>query len=873
MSQPTSCPPSHVLRRRLVAALLLAPGLAFVPVAPPTHARVEARLDASAVPPEVERRLYRYLEEYRAADDAPFSAASVASAVPLFRPGEDVPSYWEFQLRARDGSPRGFVLLATAEHDFPVPLAAADGEAPTTTLAARASARGESIRRFWLPMVGHPVAETTSGEVIVGAAGLPHKRTGYDASWIDEPAESFVGTDTREPKIATNLETSNWSSWAELVGGYATAYAIPHALLARSAESAWETEREIGELTEALSHGDVRHVPLLRERGDVWFAVTGEGKDDVEVTKVERGAGELALRIAVREPKTPGFARVAVAVQYDDGMSESFTYDVGPLPPASALASPMPTRAAGAAAWSAATTLCTGDTVFVRPGEEAYVRVFYPKEGYTTKHRNRGDDAAISRLPAVTLEARAGGIAIRDNGGNYWRVSGDAIGRTAAADQATLFTQSHLASETVKPLGYPVQRARLRAADGRYVKIDREHGALLDAAPADIYALCYEKASTAYWAGKDADEAFGRTPSYRQIPAKQGPNTGICSSGCGATAWAMLVGWADGVAHDSTATSHEYWKDDQNLVAGVAPIKPPGGRSEAIDATTWGLHKANSTWAASGCVKALPISESIQYWTAPQVMGKANTYIKSRTSASVTAEYDGAGIGTAEGAIKARDVIRHRRRPVVVGEGHLTHYSLAFGYRKYTYFTWEAGGWNKKVSRERYESSRGWGEAHSHQIPYHTWFVGWIHPNADGWDTHDAQASGGKCETSLACKTNRCDRGFNSTHTSRCIPRDGKGGGGEFCTHNNHCKTAKCAKPAGETTGTCTAKQALGGTCESGAGCTSGRCDTGWPSQNTLRCIPHDRQGKSGEYCSHPNHCESRACDGRSGNDHTGICR
>src|SRR5262249_9002122 len=46
---------------------------------------------------------------------------------------------------------------------------------------------------------------------------------------------------------------------------------------------------------------------------------------------------------------------------------------------------------------------------------------------------------------------------------------------------------------------------------------------------------------TFFWAGSDPDQRL-----YTQMPSSENPpNNSGCWSGCGATAWAMIFGWAD----------------------------------------------------------------------------------------------------------------------------------------------------------------------------------------------------------------------------------------------------------------------------------------------------------------------------------------
>lgn len=58
-----------------------------------------------------------------------------------------------------------------------------------------------------------------------------------------------------------------------------------------------------------------------------------------------------------------------------------------------------------------------------------------------------------------------------------------------------------------------------------------------------------------FWAkgGSDAQRAYG------QIPKGQSPNTSKCVSGCGATAWGMLFGWADYMASKSGSGWEHRW--------------------------------------------------------------------------------------------------------------------------------------------------------------------------------------------------------------------------------------------------------------------------------------------------------------------------
>lgn len=79
-----------------------------------------------------------------------------------------------------------------------------------------------------------------------------------------------------------------------------------------------------------------------------------------------------------------------------------------------------------------------------------------------------------------------------------------------------------------------------------------------------------------------ADGGLSAQRLYRQIPAYTWPNTNSCWSGCGATAWSMLFGWAD--AH--AAANHPAWRNKwgvyrqdggANTPDAVAPVVVDGG--------------------------------------------------------------------------------------------------------------------------------------------------------------------------------------------------------------------------------------------------------------------------------------------------------
>lgn len=132
------------------------------------------------------------------------------------------------------------------------------------------------------------------------------------------------------------------------------------------------------------------------------------------------------------------------------------------------------------------------------------------------------------------------------------------------------------------------------------------------------------------------------------------------------------------------------------------------------------------------------------------------------------------------------------------------------------------------------------------------------------------------CATDAECQSTYCADSF------RCAPRDQTGQPGEYCHHDNHCRSQRCSCDnfqraadsfcnnfRGGNQGTCLARRDNGDDCTRNENCTSGYCaDAGkvtnldfWPATSGGRCAPVDSTGAVGAYCHHDNHCSSGNCN------------
>ena len=793
-------------------------------------------IDAGEVlPAAVERRMLTYLEERRRIEESGWFDASIVGATPMYRPGSAEPAYWEFELRDGRGAPAGYAVVSTAEHDFPIAESAERGRAPSRALRDDARAKGASIVRFYLPAPAFPVAETADGEMIAGPRGLPPKIVGWDPAWLDMPPAVFEGQARLvdgelvedRPEVETDLRQQTWDSWNDLRLSYAEIYAVPNALRRRQAAADWATERQLAEHGEALEQGNVRYIPLLA-RGEAEFNVAGPGHALVSVTRVERGATDRALRLEVTGATDVGPTALKIHVDYADGTRESLPYVATatlPAPPIATLA------ATGVAPCSGRSILLTMSGAVVDPQARGGSIVL---EGRLDAPWVAGDTERAGGRDGwswrgVTFEsAGVGVVLVKARDGKYWRVVDDKVQADAARSEASKFELQQRRAHRIprcfgskrkdctSQLWAPVIGLKAVGSGNVHVKDGVRVKKRKAAQP--LFALCEPRTdhTRTYWAHGSSAEAARYSPRYDQIPARTGPNTGKCSSGSGPTAWGILIGGVDQRAWDGDAT----WAPHGKLVTDLAKkgnsdIRAPkasvswrrrGGRRNATaDALLWQLNTLTTDVVTRDC-RGESLSKRTNYWTHPGAMSRASAFFKGRAKVSLTTKWDGVGNSTTQGLRELRDIIKIRKRPAIIGEGPgLNHYSVALGITETEHWIYNKGTWKwKAVTKTRFEVNRGWGDRFTHQVPYLTWFQGWLHPRAGGWDTVDARDSGARCSSAIACVTGRCDMAIN-----KCIPNDAQGRAGEYCNTNAQCAGGSCvdeacaerASPSGEKTG------------------------------------------------------------------------
>ena len=203
---------------------------------------------------------------------------------------------------------------------------------------------------------------------------------------------------------------------------------------------------------------------------------------------------------------------------------------------------------------------------------------------------------------------------------------------------------------------------------------------------------------------------------------------GECAVGCGPVAWTMLFGWADNQA----AIGNAMW------------------------APRWGLYRADGGYGANAIAPQLPtagidnVSKELNDrmgticfmdggLTYPWDMPLAVGYLNGRTGTTLDATWSVPGVTTTGLRIQARNAIRDRNTPAVIGTGFApAHYEIAYGYRYRYRLVTKSGLFGSYVTTQyqrQFRTNRGFGSQSASEprakwawMPADTWFVGEIRP-------------------------------------------------------------------------------------------------------------------------------------------------
>jgi hypothetical protein len=222
---------------------------------------------------------------------------------------------------------------------------------------------------------------------------------------------------------------------------------------------------------------------------------------------------------------------------------------------------------------------------------------------------------------------------------------------------------------------------------------------------------------TQYFAGTHSNQRL-----YGQMSSGTGPNNSSCYSGCGATSWAMLFGWGDFQA----SVGHPTWTKRWGL------YRVNGGYgSNAVAPSSMDPGVRNMTWEVRNRVDTFCNIFNDSGATAPWNMSDASGYLKNRSGATLSTHYNVLGIHETRLREKARNSIRDRKVPAIIGTGWLTHYPLAYGYR------WRSRVvkkcfifcWHETEYQRNFYVNQGWSGNSNGWVSSGTWFAGQLYAN------------------------------------------------------------------------------------------------------------------------------------------------
>lgn len=684
---------------------------------------VEGALPIQALPLAIHRRVARYFEGMRQYSDSPWQGARLgAEVVPMARPGVDGVGYFEVPVVGPSGEPAGYILASSGRYDFPIAGSAKGGLPPSVQLAEIASARGKSIARIWMPSIFTFVAEDAAGEIVAQLGSLPPRVRGVDRSVLDLPAEARAGRDGSLPDVLRNIELSGWSSWRQYLGERGRPDAIDLEVMRRNALLFWEEEDDVTAGASELSPLRAEHVPLL-DRGAATFTVLGPGARHVTAER-ERGiAGDEWVRLRATSAPDRDVATLTLRVDYRTGERELLGFAISPV--LAQLRGPVFRRPSGARPQAIAVpTFPTCAQAAIRTERGNFLRaVDGGGAGLDSRADSVGPWEVFDLVPQgpgrVALRAHASGKFVRANNGGG---SGVFVDRDAA-----------LGHEVFQTIASPDFTWAFRAANGQHLVAEGGGNGDVNADHATVggwerfRVLCDPPPPQArfVWASSES-QAWQRQRKYNQLDGNVAPNRAPCASGCGATVWAMLIGWGDYAASHGNPRFNGFRR--LYVTGGGRGRQPPEVEApERMDSgvsnMTVELRDTMGDWGASGC------TTSGSRFTLPHIMAQANQYFWGRVPARVIADYDGAGIGTQAGADNVMGSLNDDH-VTAIGIGYFSHYPAAFGYHRWTPRIWvDPGRWvDRGQATTTIEVNMGWNDSASRSVPLHSWFKGIVDP-------------------------------------------------------------------------------------------------------------------------------------------------
>ncbi len=198
------------------------------------------------IPPDIRKRANLHIKQAGKSKLAPEwkNARLSKRADTLYRPDISDPAYYVLYVEA-GGQPRGYLVLSSDTHDYPVVCWSPKGTSPADILRKKAEAEGRQPVRFYRTDV-HYVAEGMDGEVAASTA------PGFIRLRSLKPQE---GERISETRVAEPVPVS----WQEEKENFAALHGAYLQGLHRRAAAAWETSGSPG----VSKFRSKKHIPCM----------------------------------------------------------------------------------------------------------------------------------------------------------------------------------------------------------------------------------------------------------------------------------------------------------------------------------------------------------------------------------------------------------------------------------------------------------------------------------------------------------------------------------------------------------------------------------------------------------------------------------
>jgi len=217
---------------------------------------------------------------------------------------------------------------------------------------------------------------------------------------------------------------------------------------------------------------------------------------------------------------------------------------------------------------------------------------------------------------------------------------------------------------------------------------------------------------TTFWAGTHEDQRL-----YRQIKIGEAPNTSSCVSGCGATAWAMLLGWVDfRASHPGSIYAKRWGVFRANGGTGV-DVVAPRTLDNGVRNMQWEIRNDIDTFCFKGSGATVP-------WK----MIRVANYLNGRSALKVSDKYSIIGAKRSDLRGIAAASISERGTPAIIGTGWLAHYPLAYGYQRRERWVYRKVLSDYKQYQREFYVNQGWSGSSNGWIPAETWYAGTVRP-------------------------------------------------------------------------------------------------------------------------------------------------